>query len=420
LIIEISPSTVRGEILAPPSKSMTHRAIFCSALSKGTSKIFSPLVSDDTEATCRVLKNIGVEIIQKNGVWEIRGGELTKPSEDLYCGESGTTPRMTTAVCALVNGTCRLTGGPSLSQRPIEPLLEALRQLDIDCESQEGHLPVTVKSKGRIKSGEVKIRGDISSQFISALLLISPFTKRLIIKLTTGLESKPYVKMTIDTQKRFGVEISNSKDMRTFSAISQAYKTTSLKIEGDWSSASYFLSAGALAGEILVKNLNFQSHQADKEIIKILEDMGAHFDKGKNSIKSYGTNLRAIEYNLKDTPDLFPIVASLCAVAKGCSTLTGLERLRYKESDRVKAMSEGLRRMNIKVKEKNNSIMIKGGTPVGSVIDPYRDHRIAMSLAILGLIAKGNTKIINAECVSKSYPEFWGELKKMGALMRRK
>lgn len=418
--IILYPEEVKGVVTVPPSKSITHRALFCSALSRGISKIQSPLISDDTLATKRVLEKLGTCFHQYPDQWEIDRYGTVRPSTDLFCGESATTLRFTTAACALAKGVSRLTGGPSLSRRPMEPLLEGLRQLDVDCKSLEGFPPVTVNGKGRIKGGEVSVRGDVSSQFVSALLLIAPLAEgETTIKLTTELESKPYVNMTIDIQKEFGVDVTASDDIGVYRVERQQYQPTNLEVEGDWSSASYMLAAGALAGDLSLKNLNPKSHQADVAIMNILEDMGTNITPGAKEIRVQRSDLKAIEADLTDCPDLFPVVASLCAAAEGRSILKGLRRLRLKESDRTAAMADGLGRMGIKVSPKGDQLVIEGGRPSGCTVNPYNDHRIAMAFAILGLASKGETTIIDANCVSKSYPGFWRELESIGVRVRR-
>jgi 3-phosphoshikimate 1-carboxyvinyltransferase len=200
--VMIKKSEVAGRVSAPPSKSATHRALVCSALASGKSLIRSPLRSDDTEATLRVLQQLDTGCSDDLDLWEVRGGSLRAPGSDLFCGESGTTLRFVTALCSLVDGECNLTGGPSLSKRPVEPLLDALRQLGVECESTGGYPPVKVNGTGRIGGGDVEVRGDVSSQFVSALLFVAPFSESSIrVKTTTTLESKPYVKMTMDTQR---------------------------------------------------------------------------------------------------------------------------------------------------------------------------------------------------------------------------
>jgi 3-phosphoshikimate 1-carboxyvinyltransferase len=361
-----------------------------------------------------VLTQLGVNIHGETDAWIITGGNLKKPDEILYCGESGTTLRLLTAICALVEGDCTLTGGPSLSGRPMEPLMGALRQLGVDCESTDGYPPVVVKGKGIVSNGTVEIRGDISSQFVSALLLLSPRGDGTTIRITTTLESKPYVLMTMDTQRAFGVEVEASKDMRTFRIKSQHYTPADMVVEGDWSSAAFVLACGALTGEVVVRNLNPKSHQADRVISDILEVMGADVRWDGNSLTVKSSKLSPIEWDLSNSPDLFPIVASLSATADGTSTLSGLGRLRFKESDRIASVTENLARMGVKFKIIDDTVKIVGGMPRGAVLDPHHDHRIAMAMAVLGTIAVGETTILDAGCVAKSYPGFWEDLRLIG------
>jgi 3-phosphoshikimate 1-carboxyvinyltransferase len=280
---------------------------------------------------------------------------------------------------------------------------------------------VTIKGTGRIRGGEVRLPGDVSSQFVSALLTVAPLAESQVeISLTTKLESKPYVAMTIEAMRTFGVEAETSPDMRRFTARLKPYRAATVSVEGDWSSASYPLAAGALSGEVTIKGLNPGSSQADKAIISILGEIGARTSMSGDTVKVSASTLSGIEADLRDCPDLFPIVSALCAASEGESHLTGLGRLRLKESDRVAAMAEGLTRMGARIRYDADSATITGGTLHGGEVDPWGDHRIAMSLAILALHAEGETTIRNAGCVSKSYPGFWDDLVSIGGRLERR
>jgi 3-phosphoshikimate 1-carboxyvinyltransferase len=418
--IQVSSSSIRGEVTAPSSKSATHRALTLAALADGESTIRRPLVSDDTLATLKALEQLGATHTKLAPTWVIRGGELKEPRGPVHCGESGTTMRLLTAVSALVEGKVTLTGGASLSRRPMEPLLSALKQLGVECESNGGLPPVTVHGQGELKGGTAEIRGDVSSQFVTALLMVAPLAETpLTIQVTTPLESKPYVSMTVDAMKQFGVQATASRDMQTLTAPNTPYKTTTVTVEGDWSSAAYPLAMGALKGEARVNNLNPASSQADTEIINVLEDLGADLQTQGPSIKTQRSHLKAIERDLSDCPDLFPIVSTLCTQAEGTSTLRGLSRLRLKESDRVKSMRIGLRVMGADFTEHGDTVKIRGSQLRGAHVDPQGDHRVAMSLAAAALAAEGPTTIKDAECVSKSYPGFWEHMERLGADIRR-
>ncbi len=408
----ISKSEIAGKVSAPSSKSYTIRGLMCAALAKGESEIIDPLGSDDTEAAIDVLNKIGIRVLQGKNSWQVTGDDFREPNTDLFCRESAATLRFMTAICSLIPGKCRLTSDPSLSKRPIKPLLQALRQLGADCRQDEDS-SVVVKG-GKLRGGATELPGNISSQFVSALLLISPFTDEgTKIRLTTPLESQPFVLMTLECLKTFGIRVNFSRDLREFETLKQTYRPTKYRVEGDWSSASYLLALGALSGEVAVENLNPESLQGDKVILDFLRDMGALVSIGKNSVTVKRSRLKAIRANLADCIDLLPTMAVLAAAADGVSEFTGVERARLKESNRVASVREGLEAMGIKVVEERNRLTITGSPARGSVIDSRGDHRIAMAFSLLGS-AVGGTVIDSAECVSKTYPEFWDILKSIG------
>ncbi len=408
----IDKSEVKGKVKAPSSKSYTVRGLMCAALAKGESEIVNPLSADDTEAAINVLSQVGVTIERGGSLWRVSGGNLRPPDDDLFCGDSAATLRFMTAICSIVPGKCRLTAGSSLSRRPVLPLVQALRQLGVNCSSQ-GEVPPVVVEGGRLKGGVTELRGDISSQFVSALLLVSPFADEDVsIRLTTPLESKPYVLMTIDCLERFGIKVAQSSER--FDVAPQTYHPARYEVEGDWSSASYFLALGTVAGNIEVENLNPDSLQGDKIMLDFLKEMGAQLQVRKNSVMVRKSRLKAIRADLSDCIDLMPTMAVLAACAEGTSEFTGIERARLKESNRVEAMKEGLERMGVKVSAVRDSLTISGAKAKGAVIDSQSDHRIAMAFSVLGSAA-GGTVINEAECVAKTFPEFWDILKSVGS-----
>jgi 3-phosphoshikimate 1-carboxyvinyltransferase len=409
----ISKSKVAGSISSPSSKSYTIRGLICAALTRGTSEIINPLGSDDTEAAMEVLGKVGVSVRQLKDHWEVSGGQFHQANSDLFCRESAATLRFMTAVSTLLPGRHRLTAGPSLSLRPVEPLVEALRQLGVNCSSNGGFPPVVVDGEG-LRGGTTELPGDISSQFPSALLLVAPRAREeTTIRLTTPLESAPFVLMTLDTMQWFGVSVAFSEDMDVFQVVQHPYKPTKYRVEGDWSSASYPLALGALAGEVTVGNLSPESLQADRKILDFLQDMGASVIVKGNSVTVRKSGLKAIKADMSNCIDLLPTVAVLAAAADGTSQLTGISRARLKESDRVAAVCEGLERMGIAVTTEEDSMMITGSQPKGATIDSKDDHRIAMAFALLGTV-DGETVIEGAESVSKTYPEFWNEIRSLG------
>lgn len=409
----VHKSEVKGRVRAPSSKSYTIRGLMCAALAKGESEIVHPLGSDDTLAAIKVLSQVGVRIHQEADLWRVSGGNFSEPDTELFCGESAATLRFMTAICSLVPGKCQLTAGASLSPRPIKPLVRALRQLGVNCSCSGETAPVIVDG-GRLKGGITELPGDISSQYTSALLFISPFAEEgVTIRLTTPLQSKPFVLMTLECLRRFGIRVAFPEALNQFEISKQSYRPAKYEVEGDWSSASYFLALGATAGEVVVENLNPESLQGDKMLLDFLRDMGARLEVDKNSVVVRKSRLNALCADLSDCIDLLPTVAVLAALADGVSELTGIERARIKESNRVAAVKEGLQRMGVKVSEERNRLMVTGSAPKGSVIDSHRDHRIAMAFSILGLSC-GETTINDAECVAKTFPQFWDILRSIG------
>jgi 3-phosphoshikimate 1-carboxyvinyltransferase len=409
----ISKSEILGKVTAPSSKSYTIRGLICGALANGRSEIISPLASDDTTVAISVLKKIGVSIKQQRNYWVVEGGDFHAPTSQLFCGDSAATLRFMTAISAIIPGTSHLTAGPSLSHRPIKTLIDALQKLNVRCSNNNDLPPVTVEG-GKFTGGATSLPGNISSQYVSALLHIGSFASNgLVIKLTTPLESRPYVMMTMDAMQWFGITIAFNDNLDSFEILPQKYKPTKYKVEGDWSSASYLLSMGALTGEVEVNNLDTASLQGDRMFVGFLEEMGAFITTGRNSVVVRQSKLQAIKADLTDCIDLLPTMAVLAAVADGTSEFTGIERARIKESDRVAAVTEGLQRMGIKVKSDANLLLITGGKPKGALIDSKNDHRIAMAFSLLGSVV-GNTVIEHAECVAKTYPEFWDVFKKLG------
>ncbi len=414
----IIPSHIAGHIVAPPSKSHTHRALFCSLLAEGTSTVRSMLESDDTTATRRLCESLGAEITDTGGALAIQGhGAVHAPAHEITCGGSASTLRMGMAIAALGDGPITLTGTASLLTRPIGPLAKALDVLGATCHMplRTGYPPVTIT--GPLRGGKTTLPGSESSQYLSALLLACPLgTTDTSIVLSSPLESRPYVDMTIASMAQFGVAVDADTDYATIEIPGgQSYRPASVDIEGDYSSAAFMLAAGALAGAVTVDNLSETSPQGDRRIIDILEDFGADVTRAGTAVSVSRAPLTAITIDCSDIPDLVPILAVLASQATGVTVLRNIGRLRIKESNRIATITEELSNMGACIKSNETAMSIRGPTPLtGTSICPHDDHRIAMACAVAALVSERGTTITDVECMEKSYPSFLSDLSAIG------
>lgn len=403
----------------PTSKSLTQRALICSALAKGISQIVNPLKSEDTLLLKKALEDVGVKVNEEKNVWRVEGKFPPLLLEKrIYLGNNGTGARFFIALSSLGKGSyVEIYGKPRLHERPMSPLIESLKKLSahIECLEKEGFLPVRVR-ESKLISQNLILPGNISSQFISALLLIGPYLpKGLSLTIDGDLVSKAYVELTIDVMKIYGVEVSFSEN--TLKVPASNYKATNYEVEADASTASYFLALPLIlgCGEVIVENYNPFSKQGDVKFLEYIKKMGAKVEVLSPLGVKVGFEgiLRGVELNLSDTPDLFPTMCILGAVAEGKTILKGAPHLRYKETDRIKAMVTELRKLGVKAEELPDGAIIEGNKELKpAIINTYDDHRIAMSFAILGLKV-GGIKIENPECVTKSFPEFWEYLERI-------
>ncbi|NJD78660.1 MAG: 3-phosphoshikimate 1-carboxyvinyltransferase [Candidatus Methanoperedens sp.] len=414
----INRSDVKGAVNAPPSKSYTHRAIAIAALAKKAQVNF-PLISEDTKATIRASVAFGAVIEQKKDSLIIRGfeGKPGIPDNVIDIANSGTTLRMMTAVASLVNGVTVLTGDASIRTRPNTPLLTALCDLGAMAFSTRGNGMAPIVVKGKMKGGHVYIDGSISSQFISALMIACPFAgNETTISIKGQLKSRPYVNITIDMLKGAGARIDEDKADNSFMIPpDQEFNISSYNVPGDFSSASYMMAAGALCGEVTIRNL-YPSEQGDSALIEILKEMGAKvlWDKKKGEVKVSKSELRGITVDAGKTPDLVPTLAVLGAASRGTMVIGNAEHVRYKETDRLHAMTVELKKMGVDITEEKDRLVIRGGNLKGASVHGWDDHRIVMALAVAGLVA-GETTIDTTESVSISYPGFFDDLRNIGA-----
>jgi 3-phosphoshikimate 1-carboxyvinyltransferase len=389
-------------------------------LSNGVSKIANYLVSDDTSATLRAIKALGAKVKQQQNFLEIEGAKTLKtPEKPINCGESGATLRFMIPVAAIASKPVTFVMGQSLSRRPIKPLLQSLKQLGVKTHySEEKPSTVTVQGGG-IEGGKTVLRGDISSQFISGLLFACPMARKdTEIIVTTSMESKSYIQMTEEVLCKHNVEVSISEDFRRLQIpCNQTYNPCNHAVPGDLSSAAYILAAAAItSSKIKVANLDFNTKQGDKAILDILKQTGLKVSVGEGFVEVEGKLQKAIEVDAKDVPDLVPACAAIACYTKGVFKIYNAKRLRYKESDRLASIYTELKKMGADITVGEDSLTIRGPCAMhGAVIDPHNDHRIAMACAAAALGAEGETKILNAECVGKSYPKFFKDLHLLGA-----
>jgi len=412
----VEKSEISGKIICPSNKSYTHRAIFLASLAIDKSIIKNILRSGDTNATINACKNFGVEIKDVGDDITVTSASVLKlHSNTIDAANSGTTIRIATAISALANDKIVLTGDSSLKKRPMQPLLDALESLGAKCSSSNGNPPISVS--GEIKGGEVKIPGNISSQFISALMITAPKLENgLILNIQGKLVSKPYIDATITMMKKFGVEVETKTPYKKYIIPEQNYKATTVTIPSDFSSLALLLSAAVLLGENLTIKVSTGSMpQADEAIIDILEIMGVVITLDKNTIKIKSPEkLDGGKFDLSNSPDLIPAIAILALKTSKPIEIFNVEHARYKETDRIAMIARELTKLGIKVKEKKDGLVLKSSESLTSAdLNSENDHRLFMAFCIAGMYV-GNCTISDPESVEISYPNFISEMKRIG------
>lgn len=420
--LTIKPSHLSGRIHIPPSKSMSHRAIVCALLSDGQSLIDNIELSSDIIATCQAAEALGAEIdilqsdIPGRKKLLIRSnGAITIKKNIINCGESGTTARFIIPVSRLADGQVTITGEGKLVERPFDVYYKIFEAKGIHYKTDGGKLPLTIG--GRLKPGCYELRGDVSSQFISGLLLALPLLPGdSTIVVTTPIESAAYIDITINMQKMFGIQIEFNKDENTFFIPGwQKYNAQNYAVEGDWSQAAFWLAAGALSGPVEICGLNRESVQGDRIIASYVKEMGAGLRWEDDLLVVEKNNLKGISKDVSQCPDLVPALAVLGSVAQGQTEILNAERLRIKECDRLKAIGTELRSLGAKICEGKDYLHIKGvGMLLGGRVYGWNDHRIVMAEAIAALACEKNVVIEGHDAVNKSYPSFWQHYCELG------
>jgi 3-phosphoshikimate 1-carboxyvinyltransferase len=418
IAIQPAAGPITGSIRPPGSKSITNRALVCAALAQGASVLVGALDSEDTRVMVEALRGLGIAVEHdaKTKTTKITGceGRIPAAEADLFAGNSGTTMRFLTAMVALGRGRFRLDGVPRMRERPIEDLLDALTQLGARAHSEPetGCPPVIVEASG-LRGGRATVAGDISSQFLSGLLMAAPYAENPVELLLRGqMVSEPYVSMTIAVMAAFGVSV-DAEPGRFFVAAGQKYRGRNYEIEPDASAASYFFAAAAITrGKITVEGLSRRSLQGDVAFCDCLGKMGCRVDYAENSITVAGEKLRGIDVDMNAISDTVQTLAAAALFAEGSTTIRGVAHIRHKETDRIAALARELRKLGAEVEERPDGLRIVPGKLKPARIETYNDHRMAMSLALVGLATPGIV-ILNPECTAKTYPQFFADLERI-------
>ena len=424
-------SDIGGTVKAPPSKSYSHRAVILASLAKGTSRLYDMLYSEDTLSSIRVCEALGAKINKKENYLEVVGteGKLHNSSKDpINLENSGTTLRLMTSVSALSDNEVILTGDDSLQTRPMGLLMDALWPLGVETESLNDNDKAPILIKPGYMGGETNIMGNVSSQFISSIIISSPLSEKGVsLYVLPEFKSKPYVNMTVDIMRKFGVKVLKGYYLKhedcdkeiqgcridEYKVNKQNYVACDYTVEGDYSSASYLLALVAInGGKARIQNLFRNSKQGDKFILDILQQMGAVIVRGEDYVEiSSDGNLQAIDVDLSNAPDLLITVAVLAAMAEGTTNITGVAHARVKETDRIDTTCRELEKLGCKLVERPDGMSITGGVTSG-VVDSHGDHRLAMAFSLIGL--KHDIKITNGEVFDVSFPNFIETMAELG------
>lgn len=417
MTISIKPQKLRGTIQVPPSKSMAHRAIICASLARGKSTITNIEYSKDIKATISAMKALGTMIFEYDNYLEIDGTTtFLKNNCEIDCHESGSTLRFMIPISIVCEANIHFTGEGRLGKRPLDVYYHIFDEQNIGYLYRENVLDLYIR--GRLRGGVFEIPGDVSSQFISGLLFALPLMdedSKIII--TSPLQSKGYIDLTIQMLNQFGIEIENHNYQEFIIQGNQHYHPFDYCVEADFSQAAFYLVAGALGNHVVLKGLNLKSAQGDKEAIDILERMGCQLTVMPEGYQIYPGLLSATTIDGSQCPDIIPIIALACAVSEGVTRIENISRLRIKECDRLSATVEVINQLGGIAKELDDAMIIEGVSSLnGGSVSSYNDHRMAMMEAIASTVCEDVVVIDNKECVSKSYPRFWEDFTMLGGV----
>ena len=413
MTVECTPSVLSGTIQSISSKSHAHRVLICAALSEKPTKIYCNVMSKDIAATIACLKSMGTEIITDGDTITVIPKEFNKDSS-LDCNESGSTLRFFMPVVSALGMSATINGCGRLPQRPISPLKEEMEKKGVTFHT--GNV-FPLHLSGQLQSGEYEIQGNISSQFITGLLFALPILQGdSKLKLIPPVESKSYLDITVSVLRQFGIEIQEKENLYIIKGNQKYTSPEEIRVEGDWSNASFFLCAGALCEKgVTVTDLDTNSPQGDKKILEVLKNMGADVSISGNEITVKKNKLNGITVDASDIPDAVPVISVVATACEGVTTIINAGRLRIKESDRIASVMDMLSSVGADVTETDDGITIRGGNILmGGTVNGYNDHRIVMSASILSSLCKDKVIITDGNAVEKSYPDFFTDFNNMG------
>ncbi len=420
--IIVNQSTLKGTITIPGSKSHTIRAVVIATLADGVSEIDAPLVSGDALSCVRGCQAFGAKFVDKGDSWHIEGtgGQPKLPSDIIDVGNSGTTMNFLIGTASLVNGYTVLTGDAQIKRRPVQPLLSSLQMLGITAHSapQTGCPPVVVK--GTLQGGYTEVKSKIS-QYLSSLLVNAPLAESDTEIKAIDLGEKPYVEMTLSWLDRQQIKYEREDLTHFWVKGQQAYRAFRYRIPSDFSSATFFICAAAMSNcELILQGLDFGDTQGDKGVVELLRHMGADIQLTDEGLHIRGRQLQGAELDLADMPDALPALAVVGCLASGETQLRNVAHARLKETDRIATMRHELSLLGADVEELPDGLLIRQSHLTGATVDSHHDHRLAMALAMAGLVATGTTRVLNAEAVGVTFPEFPALLQKLGAVVEMK
>ena len=414
--VTIHPSQLKGIIQAPASKSSMQRACAAALLAKGTSTIYNPGHSNDDKAALDIIQKLGAVIEVDSSELRVQSQGINPIANEINCGESGLSIRMFTPIVALSDKEITINGSGSLETRPMDFFDEILPLLGVKIKSNDGKLPMTVQ--GPLVPANIEVDGSLSSQFLTGLLMAysAAGAKDVSIKVK-ALKSKPYIDLTLDVMKQFGMNVPENKNYKEFVFHNEPIQdsTHQYTVEGDWSGGAFLLVAGAIAGSITVRGLDLSSTQADRKILDALMSANAAIAMEAKGIQAHPGGLRGFEFDATDCPDLFPPLVALASYCEGESKIKGVRRLKHKESNRAVTLQDEFDLMGVKIVIEDDTMIIHGGFVKGADVHSHHDHRIAMACAVAALGADSETVIEEAYAVKKSYPDFYNDLKSLGA-----